>query len=659
MLLLALLHSAQWHNNDLGLLRSSQASLRISRRQSMSPKNNSSELALNQDPGHFPSQKSLLKQSRSISRPFEILYLSHPSSQKSPMPKRLDYRDFHNYKTASYIEIEDAIRSGRSKTNCASSPVSVAPAVTHVDNLNVRRTGSLMSKSPTLRRRNTFRNRNRMQKRSASPQKDNLSSLFFSGQSKAKKSRNRTSKLSFVFPIKRRTSYKYFPVSRALPKERKFTSQQDIDDYFVNGNILALMKDVIPRTMAVYDFKHPTHMRPKLISQPCKFAISRDARFTLLEREPSIALADKIPLKGEKLVESASSATNGTNHNDDASSGNSLLAKRRTFLNAVQTKYRAVVFAEGGKLPQKVQDAFPFEGDMMTEEEKESMNTQILLEILLRRTVAAKVEFRLMQNRASIPRRRKKAWSSSSRSTNPSESSSSYGASNTSDSSSSYGASNKKHKHIEGVKHSRLQIDSSNENASSMSNDELTQQSASMLSELLPSPQISFSSNMLAIDFLHSSPQNVGLRAASSGSKKDNDSCISHLSLDQLRARAENRTSSNEPESVNYVHEISKVDSFARQTPRPVSFPLGNVNDNSLRPLKGSNHTISSYSLESLEYLAHFDSASITSPYDPERKFSILSGDTTRYTENSFYRTFDHGKSPLIRNELVTDHWVK
>lgn len=114
----------------------------------------------------------------------------------------------------------------------------------------------------------------------------------------------------------------------------------------------------------------------------------------------------------------------------------------------------------------------------------ENMNKKILLEILLRRTLAAKIEFRLKQNGYyRKTKRRRKTSSNDDESKSDSDSDTKH---------------NVRHSHIPKLVHTDSEDSPDDE---SLDTDDLMQQNASLFSGLLPSPQISYKSNIFGSDF--------------------------------------------------------------------------------------------------------------------------------------------------------------
>lgn len=317
---------------------------------------------------------------RQVSNPFDILY----DIQKAPSKSTAISSD-KPLKSASYIRIEEGIRSGTPQKTTGASRYSIdpiqlgspPPTVTVVGDGMLRRGGLVVSRLASLRNRNSIRLRNKMVHRHDI---DNDSTSVFSVASKKKKKRN---SLSFVFPIKRKTSFKYKPVSPAL---NNLETQQGVNDYFLTHNIAGLMREILPREMLTYKFNGLLRMKPTLHSRPEQFAISRAAEFTMLNN-----LGQRISpgsLQGGLMAQKAVPF-------EISSKTSSEQERRRIFISTVTKEYRNKVFAGKYTVPLRLHQILPFEADLLTQEENVAVDTMLAFEVLLRRTLAAKIGYRL------------------------------------------------------------------------------------------------------------------------------------------------------------------------------------------------------------------------------------------------------------------------
>lgn len=281
--------------------------------------------------------------------PFHVIYEGTNNNGRDGSAPKIDAKDA--FKSPSYIQIESTLLAGRQ----IERPPHV-PTVTIIDSSLVRRTGSVMSREASLRHRNTIRRRNKMMRKEGFTALGDDSALTALERSKRKPRRS----FPWIFPIKRRTSFKYYPVTH----ERPFNSQKDIDNYFLMNNIAAVMKDVLPRTMMKYDYKGLTHCNPQLVVTPAEWSILRNGVIQELVA----------PRATTKKVEPPP-----TNTRD------------------LYIAYRQRALAGKTRLPPRIQDVLP-DAAHLTSSVMNLLNTQFLLEVLLRRTLAAKIDFRLRKS---------------------------------------------------------------------------------------------------------------------------------------------------------------------------------------------------------------------------------------------------------------------
>lgn len=320
---------------------------------------------------------------RGVSNPFSVLYdpQSVPSLNVTP--------DSGEYKSLSYLHIEKELQAGRSPAKA--SPGKLIPTVTLIDDSELNRAGSVISRNLSTMRHRTIRRRNKMMKRDR--HNPSLESVFSSSSNKEKipKFKPKGSKFSFLFPIKRRTSFKYTPISK---QHRRFDSQKEIDDFFSLDNIFAVVREMLPRTMLTFKYKKIAKVIPELHSRPEYFEISKNNSFTRIVHPEIYSTA--APLHATKI--SLASEKSIKQRIPPAKRASVSSTRRQLFLNTVYKEYREKVFAGKYKVPPRFELLLPFEAGVMKPEEREDMDTKLLLEILLRRTTAAKLEYRLRQN---------------------------------------------------------------------------------------------------------------------------------------------------------------------------------------------------------------------------------------------------------------------
>lgn len=424
--------------------------------------------------------KAIHPNSRNASNPFDILYDKKRETDENP--KRLT-------KSPSYIQIEQEIFSGSptraTGVSRAHNDTSRAdnghylsappPTVTVINDGSLRRGGLGISPQVSIRRRtgNSIRLRNKMVHRE--DLKDDSMSVFSVVSSKKKK--RRRNGLSFVFPIKRRTSFKYTPVSTSA-KKHSFETQRGVDEYFMINNIAAIMRDMLPRKLKTFEFKGLTKVDPVLHSKIEHFAISRAANFTMVPDQ--IQLSAPVPaLQGTK-VSMQTKRLSMAQLEKTPSATLSEKERRQMFISTVTKEYRNKVFAGNYKVPPRLHQVLPFEADILTPEENVAIDTKLALEVLLRRTLAAKIDYRLKRS----------GYSRASFSSSRGETSGTSGSDGRSASSSS--SSNRPEQYQNRMKEKRRQ-DRRSKPSSGFSSINTTDFLKDMApSEALPSPQISF-----------------------------------------------------------------------------------------------------------------------------------------------------------------------
>lgn len=333
------------------------------------------------------------------------------------------------------------------------------PIVTVIDQPPAR-SGLVVSRSASLRHRNTIRSRTRMAKKTdAEPQAYSTSS-----QPGTRK------KLDFLFPVHRKTSFKrkaYLKVAASTPK---FQLQAEMDAFFANREVAALIRELLPRKVKVYDYSHLHWCNPSLNKIQLHAQISANNDFSFVT-----APAISAPVKGTfvKLTEGPRSQRNPFSLQD-----------------AIYDKYRNTILANRYPIPPpKFDEIFPDEIDstLLLPKEVEHINRKLLFELLLRKTMAAKIEYRLRRGPVA-DRHFSFAYTSSAYSSDSTASSSSRPS----------GPKSPKKEVIPRL--TDLSLATSSETGS-INTDDLMQHNASLFLELLPSPQISYSSDIFGSSF--------------------------------------------------------------------------------------------------------------------------------------------------------------
>lgn len=378
------------------------------------------------------------------SNPFDVLYEPHkvhsPSHYNTPLSQSFRYLEMEHI-NAMDGNINDTTHSN---------------IVTIIDSDSVNRSGSMVSRSATLRNRNRLKTRNKMAR---------MNELESSPENPKRKS-----KLAFLFPVRRERSLKQKP--RYIPRNRspKFSSSREFQIFFDKSNAANLLTEMLPPKMNHFRYKRLFLPDPKLITSNAYYQITRNNSFIINPKTQASKMIISLPLKD-------TFTKNGVKDEPD------LDQKFSTpdFSSQAYNKYRNSVFSNKLITVPTFYHLFPEEVNlgMINSSELMHFNRKLLFEVLLRRTVAAKIDYRLKHNGYY----NKKSSNNTSSKTET-----------TSDSSS--GSSDKDRFDNHNLPKLSKSHTNSSSNDESIDTDELLQQNASLYSGVLPSPQISYSSRI-------------------------------------------------------------------------------------------------------------------------------------------------------------------
>lgn len=394
-------------------------------------------------------ENNLLSHKRQQSNPFSVLYDPTAPPAHKPSPE----------KSSTYINIENGIKNGN--LDAFTTAHNRIPTVTVIDDSQLRRGNSVVSRLASLRHRNGIRKRTKMVRKEDLPDGLIMDELTTSGtESRGRKKKQ--PKVSFLFPVRRRRSFNYYPIKSAP----KFSSEDEFDKFInINGGN-QVMRELLPQSMAAYKFTNiisliPTiNIYPQLMQLPPQQPVFHDSEKPLVDTQ---AQNQTHPTQGRSLAPPRLQRPQQLTYSDNVE------YKERIFKS-----YRQAVFAGKYGSPPQLQDVLPLESLYVSAKEKEQLETRLLFEVLLRRTIAAKIDFRLKQQGFKKHEKKPKE--------KPSQnflSSSSSGPSDRPDK--RLGKRNRREPRT--PKNTKPEKDSDNQNAS-------------LLSDPLPSPQISFNANM-------------------------------------------------------------------------------------------------------------------------------------------------------------------
>lgn len=382
------------------------------------------------------------------SNPFDVLYEPHkvhsPSHYNTPLSQSF-----------RYLEMEHNNVMNRDWGVNDTSYNNIVTVIDSTDSIN--RTGSMISRSATLRNRNRIKTRNKMVRKND----------IDSDPEKAK----RKSKLAFLFPVRRERSLKQKPKYVPLNRSPKFTNAQEFQQFFDKSNSANLLAEMLPPKMNHFKYKRLFLPDPKLITSNAYYQITRNNSFIINPKTQASKMIISLPIKD-------TFTKNGVKNEPDLDQQ----LQTPDFGSEAYNKYRISVFSNKLSSVPTFYQLFPEETNlgMINASEHEQINKTLLFEVLLRRTVAAKIGYRLKHN-GHFNRKSNNNVSSNGDSTSESHSSSS--------------SDNERFDNQNLPKLSKSHTNSSS-NDESINTDELLKQNASLYSGVLPSPQISYSSRI-------------------------------------------------------------------------------------------------------------------------------------------------------------------
>ena len=381
------------------------------------------------------------------SNPFEVLYEPHkvhsPSHYNTPLSESF-----------RYLEMEHNDAMNRDKDEIDTSYNNIVTVIDSTDGVN--RTGSMISRSATLRNRNRIKTRNKMVRKNdidPDPEKP-----------------KQKSKLAFLFPVRRERSLKQKPKYVPLNRSPKFSSSREFQEFFDKSNASNLLAEMLPPKMNYFKYKRLFLPDPKLITSNAYYQITRNNSFIINPKTQASKMIISLPIKdtftknGEKKVPELDRQF------------------QPDFASEAYNKYRISVFSNKLNTVPSFYQLFPEEAGlgMINASELEKISKMLLFEVLLRRTIAAKIDYRLKHN-GYFKRKSNNNASSKGDSSTESHSGSS--------------SNDERFDNQNLPKLSKSHTNSSS-NDESINTDELLQQNASLYSGVLPSPQISYSSRI-------------------------------------------------------------------------------------------------------------------------------------------------------------------
>lgn len=244
----------------------------------------------------------------------------------------------------------------------------LAPVIT-VLSPELLRLGLVVSREMTLRNRNSLKKRNKMVK------KKDLERRSLKKGEADKPLRLRR----FLFPIRRQRSFKYKPLAKQIPD---FELKSQLEEYMTRSNAFTLVRELLPKQLDFYRYNKLYLANPHRHKNRHGVQIGRDGSIKVVtpSKRPQISapIRETFRKNGEPM--------------------DMLLLK---LYDAVYLRYRKSVFDGGYLGVPKFDQVYPNDLLLLLRPEIARANRTMTLEVLLRRTVAAKIGWRLQQHRKS------------------------------------------------------------------------------------------------------------------------------------------------------------------------------------------------------------------------------------------------------------------
>lgn len=531
-----------------------------------------------EDDGKVKPPQPKFSHKRVTSNPFDVIYSptspsnrnSHMSgeSQKqpsTPSPKEFIAAGQHRnlYTPKNGYTPEQFISPTHGHRRVISD---IPPVITLIDQGGLTRTSSVISKEASLKSRHSITRRNRMINKKSldvhSPHFENHSiyetdykkSNYNGGSSKLKQ------KIKFMFPVKRNTSLKqrsnYKLLREYRNKRPNFQSKQELEHFLASCNADKIMKEMLPKQMKLYDYSSL-----KLLSR--KPVVGKTSRYFNIDQKNEFHIVSP---NANNARFSGISYRQSMFKDEPVPDLNPELNKEFNVVDAIYSRYRDHVFHSNHQIPPKFTEVFPdgVDNNLVTSRDVDNMNKKVLFEVLLRRTLAAKIDYRLKQNGAKQKRPTRRSRGSRSTTTRSD--------SNSNNSSGSSGDSSKYDQHPENIRHSHVpqlvhtDSETSPDDASINTND-LLQQNVSLFSGLLPSPQISYESKDIGSG-LGFNPKMFDLSDEEKKDLEESDGDSRHLRSDNKLRRTASTT-----DLLNLVKQVTP--SFPMEPKFPAESNLG------------------------------------------------------------------------------------
>lgn len=304
-----------------------------------------------------PQGNATTQESKRVAiNPFDVLYESTLSSNER-------YRTSAVSAETQYRRVQLGVAQ---KTMHRRVELELAPVITIVDPL-LRRQGLVISRLATLRNRNLIKRRNKMIKKNELKNVEDC-------QGKSKPLGWRIRLRRCLFPISRQRLFKYRAIKNQKPD---FKTDAELARALSRSNAASVIKYLLPNEADFYRYHQLFRANPLRLHRRYKVVTDKLGFYEIAPKPVMQILA---PLKETFRKNGEPIALSNINLYDTA-----------------YLRYRLEVFNGNYRSVPQFQQIFPNDLSLLLAAEVDRANRTILLELLLRRTIAAKIEYRLKQ----------------------------------------------------------------------------------------------------------------------------------------------------------------------------------------------------------------------------------------------------------------------
>lgn len=242
-----------------------------------------------------------------------------------------------------------------------------APIVTIIDEQpHLRRNGSILSRGASLRHRGSIKSRAKMVSKNELESPKSKDVLDKDGTTRKLK--------KFFFPVERKRSLKYSKLGQSKPK---FENHDELQAYLYESNYLTSIPDLLPQKMSFYSYTRLINVNPHIHKETMKVTIDQNNVFSI--DGPNKKFDISLPIEGTVT-------RNGMQLTSD------------NLYDYTYNRYKNAVFNQHTSSAPRFETLFPNDTKLLTKDEIENLNKSLLLEVLMRRSLAAKISYRLSRN---------------------------------------------------------------------------------------------------------------------------------------------------------------------------------------------------------------------------------------------------------------------